>query len=184
MGLLANSSDKGIYMLNQSVSLSSETTLTVLFEFHLVNCFILILPQFCFFDNTSNLFLQIFVRFACLSITSQCSQNPNFFAPNFLWLSKVRCLQNKWNILSSWVLKYVSESCDAKIASGEEQVNGLIRFPPYDCRTHNPIFSCRSFFELKAAFESFKCIPERYLGPISLSNWSTIERFRYSLDGI
>jgi hypothetical protein len=26
-------------------------------------------------------------------------------------------------------------------------------------KTYSPIFSCRSFFELQAAFESFKCIP-------------------------
>ena len=86
----------------------------------------------CFFDNTSNLFLQIFFRFVCLKITSpsQRLQNLDFFSPNFPWLSEIRCLQNKWNILSSWVLKYVSESSDAKITSGEQQVKGLIIFLP------------------------------------------------------
>ena len=79
-----------------------------------------------FFDNTSNLFLHIFFRF--LGITSQRLQNLNFFTPNFIWLSEVWCLQNKWNILSSWVLKYVLESSDAKIASGRE-VNELIFSP-------------------------------------------------------
>ena len=71
-----------------------------------------------FFDNTSNLFLQIFLRFVRLKITSKCLQSFNFFTPNFLWLFEIWCLQNKWNILSPWVLKYVSESSDAKITSG------------------------------------------------------------------
>ena len=39
--------------------------------------------------------------------------------------------------------------------------------------TYNPIFSCRSFFEFKGTFESFKCIPQRYLRPTSSSNWLT-----------
>ena len=139
--------------------------------------------RFRFFDNVFNLFLQIFFRYVCLKFTGQCLQNPNFFTPNFLWLSEVRCLQNKWNILSSWVLKYVSESTDTKITSGEQQVNGL-NIPPNDCRTYNPIFSCRSFLELQAAFESFKCIPQRYLRPTSLSNWLTIERVWYLLSTV
>jgi hypothetical protein len=135
--------------------------------------------RFRFFDNTSDLFLQIFFRLVCLKTTSQCSQNPNFFTPNVLWLSKGRSLQNKRNILSSWVLKYGSESRDAKIASGDWSKSTFDFYFPNDCTTYNPIFSCRSLFELQAAFESFKCIPERYLRPISSSNWLTIELFRY-----
>ena len=107
-------------------------------------------------------------------------QNPNFFTPNFFWLSEVRCLQNKWNILSSWVLKYVSESIDAKKTSEEQKVNGIIIYK-CQCGTYNPIFSCRSFFELHEVFESFKCIPLRYLRPTSLSNWFTIEMIWYLL---
>lgn len=53
---------------------------------------------------------------------------------------------------------------------------------------YNPMFWCRSFLELQAAFESFKCIPQRYSRPTSLSNWLTVERvqafIKWNLDKI
>ena len=133
------------------------------------------------FNNTSNLFSQIVFRFVVrlkmmttttTTSSSQRLQNPNFFTPNFLWLSEIRCFQNKWNVLSSWVLKYASESSDAKISSGDYKSTDFFFFSS-SLDTYNPIFSCRSFFEFKGTFESFKCIPQRYLRPTSSSNWLT-----------
>ena len=41
-------------------------------------------------------------------------------------------------------------------------------------RTYSPMFSCRSFFDLKTAFESLRCIPRRYSIPIvSLNSFTS-----------
>ena len=46
---------------------------------------------------------------------------------------------------------------------------------------YSEMFSCRSFFELKVHFESLRCIPRRYLKPISRSNSDTETMSRYLL---
>ena len=181
MDLLANSSDKGDwYVKSITVSLSSETT----FYLNLTLWIVSYLSSLNFASSTTLLTSScrsssdLFVSALPVSVFRiRISLPQTFFGcPKFgvSRISGIFWVRGSWSMCRKAAMpRWPLERSKSTVWFG---------FSPYDCRTHNPIFSCRSFFELQAAFESFKCIPERYLRPTSLSNWSTVERFRELLD--